>query len=96
MKFYSEKSGKPYKLSKRLAIILNLAKLHFDNGNKKEAEKCLVKMMNILNITPTSNVLIENPFVLKILIYYYLSKNQYNEAMSLVKTKKLNENNPFF
>ncbi len=56
-----------------------------------EVEKGLMKILQITNLNQNECV-IEYPFVLNLLIFYLIKKENYTAAIKLIKTKKLTEN----
>lgn len=56
-----------------------------------EVEKGLIKILQLTNYNQTECT-IEYPFILNLLIYYLLKKENYATALKLIKTKKLTEN----
>ena len=59
-----------------------------------DVEKGINKILSVINYNPSSNSnsTIENPFIQKLLIYYFIKKDNVKEAMKLIKTKKISQN----
>lgn len=84
-------------LSYKLALYVNIIKMNFINNNLQEVEKGIISVLSLLNINLTilNGVVNHNdlpPFILNLLIYYFLAKENYEVATTIIKRRKL----PFY
>jgi hypothetical protein len=56
-----------------------------------EVEKGLIKILQLTNFNQ-NDCLIEYPFIINLLVYFLLKKENYSCALKLIKTRKLTEN----
>lgn len=92
--FLSKISGNiSNEINYKIALYANIIKLNFLNNNILEVEKGIVKIIGLYNINPTPNQQIENiilpNFLINILVYYYLIKENYETAISIIRKRKL-------
>jgi hypothetical protein len=77
----------------KIALYSNVIKLNFLNNNLLEVEKGIVKIIGLLNMNLNLNQNIENislpSYLINLLIYYYLIKENFDTAIYLIKKRKL-------
>jgi hypothetical protein len=84
--FYNKVNCAMYNdISFKVALNVNLAKIHFINNNIQEADKCLVNILSMVN-SPNPNDL--PPFVQNLFIYSNLAKGNYQNALTVIKYRK--------
>ena len=100
-KFLSKVTGNIYdEINFKIALYSNVIKLNFLNDNILEVEKGIVKIFGLynmnFNLNQNMNNQIENinlpSYLINILIYYYLIKENYETAIYLIRKRKLPEN----
>lgn len=90
--FYSKTSHFIYNnIPHKIALILNYIKINISIGKIGEVEKGIHKILTAINYNPSSNSIIEIPFILKLILYYFLVKENTQQAITLIKTRKLSD-----
>ena len=81
--FISNSNNQVYnEVTYRLALYINLIKINVLNGNYKDAEQYINSMKSLLNY-PSEKEL--PPYVINIIIFYYLSMGENEQAVQLIK-----------
>lgn len=84
--FYSKVNCAVYNdISFKIALNVNLAKIHFINSNIQEADKCLVNLLTMINSTNPCDLPM---FVQNLFIYSHLVKGNYQNALKMIKFRK--------
>jgi hypothetical protein len=80
----------------KIALYTNVIKLNFLNNNILEVEKGIVKIIGLYNMNINLNQNLETillpSYLINILIYYYLIKENFETAIYLIKKRKLPTN----
>ena len=85
--FFSNANNQVYdEITFRLALYINLIKINILNSNFKEAEKYVVSVLNLLNY-PTEKEL--PPYVINIIVFYFLSIGKNEEAVQIIKFRRI-------
>ena len=85
--FFSNSNHQVYdEITYRLALYINLIKINILNNNFKEAEKFVVSVLNLLNY-PTEKEL--PPYVINIIVFYFLSIGKNEEAVQIIKFRRI-------
>ena len=85
--FFSNSNNQVYdEITFRLALYINLIKINVLNSNFKEAEKYVVSVLNLLNY-PTEKEL--PPYVINIIVFYFLSIGKNEEAVQIIKFRRI-------
>ena len=85
--FFSNSNHQVYdEISYRLALYINLIKINILNNNFKEAEKYVISLLNLLNY-PTEKEL--PPYVINIIVFYFLSIGKNEEAVQIIKFRRI-------
>jgi tetratricopeptide (TPR) repeat protein len=85
--FFSNSNNQVYdEITFRLALYINLIKINILNSNFKEAEKYVVSVLNLLNY-PTEKEL--PPYVINIIVFYFLSIGKNEEAVQIIKFRRI-------
>ena len=91
--FYTKFNPSNCEVTYKLAFYTNLAKLHMLNNNWIEADKTIMLIFSLLNINNVGGSLINTtdlpPFVLNILVYYYIRKENLPVAIQILKTRRI-------
>lgn len=93
--FYNKLSKTIYpELSYKLALYVNIIKMNFINNNLVEVEKGIISVISLLNVNLNivNGVITHDdlpPFILNLLIYYFLVKENYEGAIKIIKYRKL-------
>ena len=85
--FFSNSNHQVYnEVTYRLALYINLIKIHILNKNFQEAEKYIISILNLLNY-PTEKEL--PPYVINIIIFFFLSIGKNEQAVQIIKYRKI-------
>ena len=85
--FFSNSNHQVYdEITYRLALYINLIKINILSNNFKEAEKYVVSLLNLLNY-PTEKEL--PPYVINIIVFYFLSIGKNEEAVQIIKFRRI-------
>ena len=85
--FFSNSNHQVYdEITYRLALYINLIKINILNNNFKEAEKFVISVLNLLNY-PTEKEL--PPYVINIIVFYFLSIGKNEEAVQIIKFRRI-------
>jgi len=91
--FYSKFNPGYSEVSYKLAFYINLTKLHLLNNSWIDVEKTILLIFSLLNISSTNGNFINTndlpPFVLNILVYYYIRKENTNVAIQILKNRRI-------
>jgi hypothetical protein len=93
--FYNKSNDILYaEINYKVALYLNIIKMNFINNNILEVEKGITTILTLLNINLniTNNNIIHNdlpPYIINLLIYYYMYKENYELAINIIKKRKL-------
>ena len=88
--FISNSNNQVYnEVTYRLALYINLIKINVLNGNYKDAEQYINSMKSLLNY-PSEKEL--PPYVINIIIFYYLSMGKNEQAVQLIKYRRIPKN----
>lgn len=93
--FYNNLNKLVYsELNYKLALYINIIKMNFITNNLIEAEKGILSILNLLNInlTMTNGVLSHAdlpPYVLNLIIYYLIVKENFDAAIQVIKRRRL-------
>ena len=85
--FFSNSNNQVYdEITFRLALYINLIKINILNSNFKEAEKYVISVLSLLNY-PTEKEL--PPYVINIIVFYFLSIGKNEEAVQIIKFRRI-------
>jgi tetratricopeptide (TPR) repeat protein len=85
--FFSNSNHQVYnEITYRLALFINLIKINILNNNAQDAEKYIRSILNLLNY-PTEKEL--PPYVINIIIFYFLSIGKNEQAVQVIKYRKI-------
>ena len=85
--FFSNSNHQVYnEVTYRLALFINLIKINILNNNAQDAEKYIRSILNLLNY-PTEKEL--PPYVINIIIFYFLSIGKNEQAVQVIKYRKI-------
>jgi hypothetical protein len=79
----------------KIALYINIIKMNFITNNLLEVEKGLLSILNLLNVTFNSNGIVHSDlpsYVLNLIIYYFLFKENYSSVINLIKHRRLPAN----
>ena len=85
--FFSNSNHQVYnEVTYRLALYINLIKISILNNNAQDAEKYINSILSLLNY-PTEQEL--PPYVINIIIFYFLSIGKNEQAVQVIKYRKI-------
>ena len=85
--FFSNSNQQVYnEVTYRLALYINLIKINILNNNAPDAEKYINSILSLLNY-PTEQEL--PPYVINIIIFYFLSIGKNEQAVQVIKYRKI-------
>ena len=85
--FFSNSNHQVYnEVTYRLALYINLIKINILNNNFQDAEKFIISILNLLNY-PTEKEL--PPYVINIIVFYFLSCGKNEQAVQVIKYRKI-------
>ena len=85
--FFSNSNQQIYnEVTYRLALYINLIKINILNNNPQDAEKYINSILSLLNY-PTEQEL--PPYVINIIIFYFLSIGKNEQAVQVIKYRKI-------
>ena len=85
--FFSNSNHQIYnEITYRMALYINLIKINIMNNNFQEAKKYIISVLNLLN-NPNEKEL--PPYVINIIIFYFLSMGKNEEAVQIIKFRKI-------
>ena len=85
--FFSNSNHQIYnEIAYRMALYINLIKINIMNNNFQEAKKYIISVLNLLN-NPNEKEL--PPYVINIIIFYFLSMGKNEEAVQIIKFRKI-------
>ena len=85
--FFSNSNHQIYnEITYRMALYINLIKINIMNNNFQEAKKYIISVLNLLN-NPNEKDL--PPYVINIIIFYFLSMGKNEEAVQVIKYRKI-------
>ena len=85
--FFSNSNHQVYnEVTYRLALYINLIKINILNNNIQDAEKYIISILNLLNY-PTEKEL--PPYVINIIIFFFLSIGKNEQAVQVIKYRKI-------
>ena len=89
--FFSKFNPNYTEVSYKLAFYTNLTKLHLLNNSWADVEKTILLIFQILGISSPNYVNTSDlpPFILNILVYYYIRKENIPLAISILKTRRI-------
>jgi ankyrin repeat protein len=93
--FYNKVNDILYaEINYKVALYLNIIKMNFINNNILEVEKGITTILSLLNINLniTNNIITHNdlqPYILNLLVYYYMFKENYEQAINVIKKRKI-------
>jgi ankyrin repeat protein len=86
--FYNRLNGMMYAdITYKLALYINIIKMNFMNNNIVEVERGITSIITLLNINVNHADL--PPYILNLMVYYYLLKENYDMALSILKKRKI-------
>jgi ankyrin repeat protein len=71
----------------KLALYINIVKMNFINNNIVEVERGITSIITLLNVSVNHADL--PPYILNLMVYYYLLKENYDMALSILKKRKI-------
>lgn len=85
--FFSNSNNQVYNdVTYRLALYINLIKINILNNNVQDAEKYINSILSFLNY-PTEKEL--PPYVINIIIFYFLSIGKNEQAVQVIKYRRI-------
>ena len=85
--FFSNSNNQVYnEVTYRLALYINLIKINILNNNAQDAEKYINSILSLLNY-PTEKEL--PPYVINIIIFYFLSIGKNEQAVQIIKYRRI-------
>lgn len=93
--FYNRTNGLVYpEIHYKLALYINIIKMNFNNNNLQEAENGILSILNMvnININTTNSTTLQGdwpPYIMNLLIYYYMARENYEAALNLIKWRKM-------
>ena len=85
--FFSNSNHQVYnEVTYRLALFINLIKINILNNNAQEAEKYIKSMLTLLNYSAEKEL---PPYVINIIIFYFLSIGKNEQAVQVIKYRKI-------
>jgi ankyrin repeat protein len=86
--FYSGLNNTIYpEINYKLALYINIIKMNFINNNIVEVERGIASIITLLNVNVNHSDL--PPYVLNLLVYYYIVKENYEMALTILKYRKV-------
>jgi hypothetical protein len=79
----------------KIALYINIIKMNFITNNLVEVEKGLLSILNLLNVAFNPNGIVHSDlpsYVLNLVIYYFLYKENYSGVINLIKHRRLPAN----
>ena len=85
--FFSNSNHQIYnEVTYRLALYINLIKINILNNNPQDAEKYINSILSLLNYSAEKEL---PPYVINIIIFYFLSIGKNEQAVQAIKYRKL-------